>query len=336
MLDDIRHYAPKSSARSFCMKGHLKMKRFKSGAKAQPFPLARPLITITASKSRTFAVNCPESWRLLVVPEVGREALIATYHADPKRPKRWVLWDVSHRRIERPAAIHDIEGVEVLTDRWRRETGWVRDIPTRWFMRLTATHFEWLGELSTECICHGPEFQVLHTFLDPDDGDLSDPAKFGKLEDSQSSREIRDAGRYVEQSDGSYIERRGKRYQSTRVLGAGVYRVKIGERAFTCLRVMERHPDMPDSLDVGYITRNGRTVLHCRYKRDHSPAAGEDIEGGTTWAEACPSNDRISINGETYVAWYECIAALAFGIETPGKEGRRRTKECKRRGKPRA
>ena len=293
------------------------MKRFKDGAKAQPFPFVRPTVTITASRARPFVVNCPESWRLLVVPELGREALVATYRADPEGRRRWVLWDVSHRRVERPAAIHDVEGVEILTDRWRRETGWVRDIPTRWFMRLTATHFQWLGELSTECICHGPEFQVLHTFLDPEDGDLSDPTKFGRLEDHQTSREIRDAGRYVEQSDGSYIERRGNRYQSTRALGAGVYRVRVGDLAFTCLRVMERHPDMPDSLDVGYITRKGRTVLHRRYKRGRSRAVGDDMERDTTWAEAYALNDRISINGETYVAWYECIAAFALGLE-PG------------------
>jgi hypothetical protein len=142
------------------------MKRHRAGAKKQPFPLRRPPVTITQSKAKPFVVDCGECWRLLIVPKIGKDSLSATYVADVIHPRQWRLWNVAHHCVERPVAIHDVEGVEVLADEWNPATSWMLDGPTRWFLRLTPTHFQWLGELSTESTCHGPEFQVLHTFLD--------------------------------------------------------------------------------------------------------------------------------------------------------------------------
>ena len=51
------------------------MKRYKAGPRAQPFPRQRPPVTVTASKANPFAVNCGESWHLLIVPEIGRDSL---------------------------------------------------------------------------------------------------------------------------------------------------------------------------------------------------------------------------------------------------------------------
>ena len=303
------------------LSGESLMQRHKAGSKTQPFPRRRPTVTITPSRAKPFTVDCGESWRLLIVPEVGRDSRSATYTADPAHPRQWLLWEVSHHRVERPAAIHGIEGVEVLADRWCRETGWVRDIPTRWFVRLTSTHFQWLGELSTECSCHGPEFQVLHTFLDPPDGDWSDPSKLGRLEDAQSPRCIEDIGCYLPQDDGSFQQQKGRRYEGAQGLGAGCYRVQVGDRAFTCLRVMQVHPDMPDVLDVGFITRQGRTVLHRRYEENHCLPGQADLRGYDTWTEAYPDNDRIVLDGRTFVVWYERLAAFAFGLEPSSREG---------------
>jgi hypothetical protein len=291
------------------------VKRYRAGSEKQPFPLQRPALTIRQSTAKPFAVDCGECWRLLIVPEVGKASLSATYVADAKHPERWRLWDVTHHRIERPAAIHGVEGVEVLADEWERSTGWVPDVPTRSFLRLTPTHLQWLGELSTRCACHGPEFQVLHTFLDPEGEDWPDPQKLGRLEDSQSSRHIKDVGRYVQQADGTYKQKTGCDYQGTKGLGAGIYRVRLGGQAFTCLRVMEIDGDMPDVLDVAFITRQGRTVLHRRYEENHCLPGQADMRGCDTWTEAYPDNDRIVLDGRTFVVWYERIAAFAFGLD---------------------
>jgi len=227
------------------------------------------------------------------------------------------LWYVSHYRVERPAAIHWVRGVEVLSDKWRPETGWIHDTPSRSFYSLTPTHLRWLGELGTECGCFGPEYRVLHTFLDSNDEDWREPVDFRRrLEHAQTSRHLEDIGRYVEQPDGSYKQQRGRRYQRTEGLGAGVHRVRIGDRTFTCLRVMQVHPDMPDVLDVGFITRQGRTVLHRRYEENHCLPGQANMRGCDTWTEAYPDNDRIVLDGRTFVVWYEVIATFAFGFES--------------------
>ena len=46
------------------------MKRYGAGSKAQPFPLRRTTVTITQSKAKRFPVDCGESWRLLIVPDL--------------------------------------------------------------------------------------------------------------------------------------------------------------------------------------------------------------------------------------------------------------------------
>jgi hypothetical protein len=290
----------------------MNIERHKAGSRRQPFPMVRPRVSISPSRAKSFMVDCRESWRLLIEPKLGVSSLVGTYHADSEAPDKWVLWQVAHRRIERPAAIHDVEGVEILSDRWNTAAGWQRDIPTRWFYRLTDEHVQWLGELSTECTCHGPEYQVLHTFLDSEDGDLSDPTKLGKLEDAQNSRQIEDMGRYVQQPDGSYRQRRGRRYSTTKALGAGMYRIGIGDRRFTCLRVMEIDDDMPDVLDVAFVTRQGRTVLHRRYEENSCIPVQSAMRGCRTWTEAYPNSDRIVLDGKTFVVWYECIPVWAL------------------------
>lgn len=292
------------------------MKRYKAGSKAQPFPRRRPPVTVTPSKAKAFSVNCAESWRLLVVPELGREALSAAYRADSRHPTQWQLWHVSHFLVESPIAIHWIKGVEVVSDRWEPETGWARRKGMRSFYALTPDHIQWLGEMGTECSCFGPETEVLHTFLDPDDEYWQPSWSFReRLENAQTPRHLEDVGRYAERPDGSYKERKGKRYQCAKGLGAGIHRVKVGGQAFRCLRVMEIDPGMPDVLDVAFITRDGRTVLHRRYEEEHFVPDKAYMRNCDTLSEAYPQNDRIVLDGRTFVVWYEVIAAFALGLE---------------------
>jgi hypothetical protein len=52
-----------------------------------------------------------------------------------------------------------------------------------------------------------------------------------------------------------------------------------------------------------YLDQNGRTILWRRFNRndwayDHF---------GKLWSELLPDNQRLTINGRTYVHWYDCI-----------------------------
>ena len=54
-----------------------------------------------------------------------------------------------------------------------------------------------------------------------------------------------------------------------------------------------------------YVDQNGRTVLWRRFNRDDWAI---DRFGGKPWSEKFPDNERLTINGETYVHWYDCIS----------------------------
>lgn len=90
------------------------------------------------------------------------------------------------------------------------------------------------------------------------------------------------------------------------------FRLGTGHSPAYALQV---HPDMPDVLDVGFITHRGKTLLHRRYEENHCLPCQADIRDCDTWTEAYPDNDRIVLDGKTFVVWYERIAAFTFGLE---------------------
>jgi len=53
-----------------------------------------------------------------------------------------------------------------------------------------------------------------------------------------------------------------------------------------------------------YIDKNGRTVLWRRFNRNDWAMK----RYGKAWTEMLPDNERILINGETYVHWYDCVS----------------------------
>ena len=53
-----------------------------------------------------------------------------------------------------------------------------------------------------------------------------------------------------------------------------------------------------------YIDQNGRTILWRRFNRND----WAQIRYGKPWTEMLPENERITINGETYVHWYDCVS----------------------------
>ena len=130
-----------------------------------------------------------------------------------------------------------------------------------------------------------------------------------------SPRLIEDCGYLHPQTDGSFA----RQADAAQITGAGVFDVQIGEQHFTCLRVfeVEKEATERDVMIEAYITRAGRTVLDRRYngnrwaKRDAPPHNwGEAM----TWEEDLPHNDRIVIDGVTYVHYYDKLTDVACGI----------------------
>lgn len=258
----------------------------------QPFPTGRPEITVKPSRAKLFSVDFRELPWWGQIPKVGERSLWATYD-----PPDWKVSSVTEMHAVRPARVHDADGVEIDVNVWEPETGWV---PGSWTMygRLTTEAVQWLA---TSRIVEGKT--VLYTYLDEGFG-----RDWGEI-----PRKLEDRARFVPQNDGSLKERKSPRYRSPRAIGAGMYRVKIGRRAFTCLRILDFDAAAGGVKEKGtlmeaYVTRAGRTVLERRY---NGRLWGR---GKPPWDERFPDHNRIVTDGVTFVHWYDCLSGLACGI----------------------
>jgi hypothetical protein len=96
-----------------------------------------------------------------------------------------------------------------------------------------------------------------------------------------------------------------------------MFRVRVGRRAFTCLRVFQVQ-DGQSAFERGilveaYLTRSGRTVLFRRYNGRLWQIHRGSTCGGPPWDERLPEHARIVIDGATFVHWYDCLSGLACG-----------------------
>lgn len=272
------------------------MNKRKVGRKTQPFPVRRPEIVIQPSRAKPFAVNCRELPSWFGVPEVGDCTLWSIYD-----PPDWRLTSVTAMCAVRPAHVHGLECVELEVDDWGPESGW--QLAT-WMMfaRVSEERVQWVANCR---IVEGE--RRLYTFLD--EGFDSD---WGEM-----PRRLQDSGRLVHQEGACYELQKPATEEVHDTLGAGIFRVKIGARAFTCLRVLdiEGEPSEKGILYSSYITRKGRTVLGRRYNgRQWGRKPGWPYAEKPPWDERFPDHDRMVINGITYVHWYDCLSDLGCGV----------------------
>ena len=57
-----------------------------------------------------------------------------------------------------------------------------------------------------------------------------------------------------------------------------------------------------------YLDRNGRTVLWRRFNKNDWAYS----RYGKLWTEMLPENEHLTVNGETYVHWYDCVSDYIF------------------------
>ena len=76
-----------------------------------------------------------------------------------------------------------------------------------------------------------------------------------------------------------------------------------------CVWDMECYEYQNDVCSQQFIDQNGRTILWRRFNRDDW--AFDHF--GKRWTEILPENERVTINGQAYVHWYDCITDYIFG-----------------------
>lgn len=266
--------------------------KYNPGSKRQPFPKVLPRIAIKPSKAKPFSVDCKELRWWHGVPDVGDSTMWGTYD-----PPRWTLSEATEMVGLREARVNDVAGVEIQVNEWDPDNGWKLDSWTM-YGELTDTNVRWLA---TSKIRDGE--RVIDTFLEKG---------FKQDWGEESPRLIEDRGRFVLQKDGTYKQKQTKRCMSSGAIGAGMFRVLIGERLFTCLRVLDCQDRVSEKgllLEV-YLTQQGRTALFRRYNGRlwHVGARGQP------WEKRLPNAKRIVIDGRVYVHWYDSLIGLSCGI----------------------
>ena len=83
----------------------------------------------------------------------------------------------------------------------------------------------------------------------------------------------------------------------------GRYNVTINHKTFDTVCVMNMGSDAPGVVSEQYLDKNGRTILWRCF--NHNEWAFQRYK--KSWNEQLPDNERLTINDEIYVHWYDCI-----------------------------
>ena len=245
-----------------------------------PFPPVRPDIAITETKTQPFVVDCPELRWWAIVPDLGQTARWANYC-----PPDWAMDEYTDLRAVAGAKALGIPCVDIVVTNWDDERGWEAHGVRRIFGRLTEEKAQYLA------ILFESENTSLQTYLD-EGFDWS----WGEMD-----RRLEDTGRFVREPDGSW--RQAHSAGDCSAFAAGVCEVRIGDRAFECLRVYQIEGPLADdhtAIIEGYFTREGRGLLsrhHCR-----PGARKEPLDTATA----------LVVDGERFVHWYDSITGLAL------------------------
>ena len=257
----------------------------------QKLPEYIPDYTIERLDAEPFSVRWEELQGWLIVPRVGQKLTWGMYDFPERKRTEYTEMEVVGR-----AEVHGIEGVEVVAvqfdpaDYYR--TGALDRVERRFVAQLTDTHSRYLAETHME-----DGVRKCYTFLDGE----AFLNNWGFGEDN--------CGNEVDLHPKGMLHREGNCVTGTIpkevVDVVGRYRVTIGGKSYDTVCVMDIECYNDAVASEQYVDQNGRTVLWRRFNRDDWAI---DRFGGKPWNEKLPDNERITVNGETYVHWYDCIS----------------------------
>lgn len=252
-------------------------------------PKIMPEYKITPTDGEPFAVKWEELMGWFLVPRLGEKLSWAIYD----QPSREGGYYYEMEAVGK-AEVHGIEGVEIIA----REGNFDKSKPCtdRTFIaQLTDTHCRYLAESHT---VNG--VKKFYTFLDGDDF----LPNWGYGEDN--------CGNTVNISPKGMIRRNGNEITAQDNAFpldiVGRYTVEINGRIYDTVCVIDIGTYNEGVLSEQFLDKNGRTVLWRRFNR--SDWAFKRY--GKLWTEALPDNERLTVNGETYVHWYDCVSSYIF------------------------
>ena len=257
---------------------------YKPGPKGEntmkQFPAFIPEYTIIKSDKEPFAVRHRELPGMFIVPLENETISFAMYDFPEKKLSGQYDLEVTGR-----VCIHGVEGVEIQSC---YQEGRVTEKSVI-FAQLTDTHCRYLGGESTANGC-----RKIVTFLDEEfesaygigEGNCGFPV------------ERRPEGRIVQ--DGNQLIHDSRCDISDLV---GRFTVTLAGKEYDTVRLIDIQYSDGAMLCEHYLDRTGRTVLWRRFNADDWALA----HYGRPWTDKLPDNERLTVNGKTFVHWYDCI-----------------------------
>lgn len=252
-------------------------------------PEYMPDYQIKEAEGEPFAVCWEELMGWFIVPKLGEKQSWAMYDF-PKRNRT----EQCDMQVTGRAEVHAIEGVEIEAVEYdpkeMNRTDLANETRRVFVAQLTDTHCRYLAE------CHEEDgVRKLYTFLDGE-GFLQNWG-FGK---DNCGNETHIAPKGLIRKQGSVVTTAKQPFMLDVV---GRYEVQINGKTYDTICVIDAGAYEEGVLSEQYLDRNGRTVLWRRFNRNDWMQ--ENYK--RPWTELLPENERITVDGETYVHWYDCI-----------------------------
>ena len=263
----------------------------RGGNNMTKLPKIMPKYAIEKLEEEPFSCKWEEIQGWMIIPRLKEKLSWGLYDAHSGKRTEYTEMEVVGK-----AEIHGIEGVEIVAVQYDSEdyyrTGSIDKLERRFVAQLTDTHSRYLA---TSFVENG--VRKCYTFLDGDE--FLNNWGFGE---DNCGNEVQLASKGLLKREGNIIT--GETPKEV-VDVVSRCKVTINGKIYDTVCVMDIQCYNDAVVSEQYVDKNGKTVLWRRFNRDDW-----EIErfGGKPWSEKLPDNERLIINGETYVHWYDCIS----------------------------
>jgi len=243
-----------------------------------------PEYKIETCPDAPFSVKWEELMGWFLVPKLGEKCSWGIYDIPSRKCSRIYNMQVTGR-----AKVHGIEGVELTAQ--EADYSDKNEVINRTFVaQLTDTHCRYLAALRND-----GDVRNYITFLD---GDEFLP-NWGYGEDN-CGNETNLSPKGDIQRTGAVVTSVNKEFLLDIV---GRYIVTIGGKRHDTVCVMDIETYNSGVASEQFLDKNGKTILWRRFNRDDWAMDRYKKK----WSEQLPENEQLTINGKTFVHWYDCI-----------------------------
>ena len=245
-------------------------------------PEQMPEYRIEASTEPAFSVKWEELMGWFLVPRLGEKISWGMYDMPSGKCTHVYNMEAVGR-----AKVHGIEGVELIA-REAPYSSQKETIQRTFIAQLTDTHCRYLATIRTDdgirnyiTFLDGDEFMLNWGFGEDNCGNETNLAPKG---------EILRAGSVITAADQDFL-----------LDIVGRYTVSIQGKKFDTVCVMDLSAG--SVITEQYLDHDGKTILWRRFNRDDWALERYKRK----WSEQLPENERLTVNGDTFVHWYDCI-----------------------------